>query len=437
MKPHPLAATAALLLALASPALADGAAAVIAIEDNQLTEDIGMAAYMPFLTQSGVYKKVWKFTGRQRSNERLAAAIKAAAREHDVVDVFLAVHTTDRPTQTMLSLIPAEARKLRLVYSTACYGADVERDAWERLGAKTVVTHVGINNPLVAMPYFLSQWIRGEKVRETIEAGWREEAITTRFALSLPGVAPVLNAMYGENGQPAFLTGSRPVLSGRGDLTIKSGLRRARLRKPNHLRFSRTTGSSLGLALRAMAGNYEIEGGRLSEVMASLRLPAMPFLAPDLLRRIKVVPVYRNEPGGSHHSGRDRELRAGKVEVKLASKQVFPLEQGFELKVSKTVTITPGRVDPEKRTMKLNVSGLWVCRGALKYRVTSATIQPDGSGYEIKVGGGAWGFIPYWHSLPIGGTRPQPMPADLSILDARDHNASTVGLAGLVAPTQR
>ena len=436
MKPHPLAATAALLLALASPALADGAAAVIAIEDNQLTEDIGMAAYMPFLTESGVYKKVWRFTGRQRSNERLAAAIKAAAREHDVVDVFLAVHTTDRPTQTMLSLIPAEARKLRLVYSTACYGADVERDAWEKLGAKTVVTHVGINNPLVAMPYFLSQWIRGAGVRETIEAGWREEAITTRFAMSLPGVAPVLNAMYGEGGQPAFLTGSRPVLSGRGDLTIKSGLRRARLRKPDHLRFRRSSGSSLGLALRAMAGNYELEGGRLSEVMASLRLPAMPFLSPELLRRIRVVPVYRNQPG-HQDSGRERELRAGKVEVKLAREQTFPLDQGFQLKVSKTVTITPGRVDPERREMKLEVSGLWVSRGALKYRVTSATIKPDGGGYEITVGGGAWGFVPYWHSLPIGGTRPAPLPVDLSILDARDHNASTVGLAGLVAPTQR
>ena len=65
----------------------------------------------------------------------------------------------------MARLIPQSARKLRLVYSTACFGASEERQAWEGLGARTVVTHVGINDPLVALPYILSRWIAGAAQR--------------------------------------------------------------------------------------------------------------------------------------------------------------------------------------------------------------------------------------------------------------------------------
>lgn len=442
MKFTSLIAAAAVVLATALPSFAQTAAAVLMVEDNEVTEEIGLATYLPFLTEAGAYKKVWKLSGRTRSNERLAAAIRAAAREHTWVDVIVSVHTTERPTAQMLRLIPADARKLRLVYSTACYGADVEREAWEALGAKTVVTHVGINNPLVSLPYFLSRWIQGFPVKQTIEEGYREEAITSRFLVSLPGVGEAMNELYGDGGaEPAFFKGSRPVLSGLENLRITSGLAAStRLKKPSHLVYSRRSGASTGLALRALAGRYELKSDRLASVLARLGVPETPFLPPSQLREVKVVPVYSNPM----HDPHDRWSRpapllvAGKLVVKLASEQRIPLEQGFELRVAKTVTIQPGRVDPESRTLRLETTGIWVAKGLLRYRVTSLTVKPDGDSYQVTVGGGAWGVIPYWHSLPIGGTRPARVPRDLSILSAREHVA-TDGIAGAIgrAPTQR
>ncbi len=435
-----LATTSLILLAMAAPSLAKDAAAVLMVEDNEITEKIGIAAYAPFLIQSGVYKKVYTLHGRQRSNERLASAIRQAAADHDYVDVVVSVHTTTREPAQMLRLIPQNARKLRLVYSTACYGADVEREAWEQLGARTVVTHVGINNPLVALPYFLSQWIRGEAVGKTIREGFREEAITSRFGLSLPGVGEAMSVLYGDDGgNPAFLDGSRPVLSGMGNLTIRSGLGNVRLTKPAHLRYSRNTGGSLGLATRAMVDRYDLQGGSLAEALAMLRVPATPWLPPNLLRRLRVVPVYRTQGAGHNRGFRGtRTLRAGKIEITLAQKQTIPLEQGLKLKVGKVVTITPGRLDPEARTLRMEVSGLWIKKGVLSYRLTSMTVKPADNGYKITVGGGVFGFVPYWHTIPIGGRNPEPLPADLSVLSARGHEART-GIAAAIglAPTQR
>ena len=386
------------------------------------------------MTQSGAYAKVLTLHGRERSNERLAAAIRRAAADHDWVDVIVSVHTTARDPKLLARLIPPSSRKLRLVYSTACYGADVEREAWEGLGARSVVTHVGVNNPVVALPYFLSKWIRGEPLGATIRDGFREEAITSRFGLSLPGVAEAMSALYGDDGgDPAFLAGSRPVLSGSGALTILSGLPNARLRKPAYLRYSRTTGGSLGLATRAMAGRYELEGEGLSQALGVLHVPATPWLPPRLLKRLRVLPASR--------LGRRRGAPGpAKIEITLGKAQAIPLEQGLVLSVGKTVTIKPGRLDPEQRTLRLEVSGLWIKKGVLRYRLTSLTVKPagSGSGYEVTVGGGVFGFVPYWHSLPIGGSRPEALPAGLTVLSARTHEANR-GIAAAIglAPTQR
>lgn len=407
----------ALTLTLSAHA-APTAAAVLMVEDNEITEKIGVAAYRPFL-DAGPYKKVAIVTGRERANERLALTIRRLAQSHDMIDVVLSVHTTDRDAAMMLKLIPPAARKLRLVYSTACYGATAEREAWEQLGARTVVTHVGLNNPLVALPYFLSKWIGGAQVGPAVTEAYREEAAVSRFAISLPGVGDLLNQLYGDSsGLPGFIAGSRPVISGSAGLRITSGLPH-RARTPKHLVYARRTGSSPGLLLRAMADRYTLEGGDLASSLAALRLPQIPGIDPNLLRKVSVVGVYRDPSSGHGHSSRrDRELRAGKVVIKLARKQKIPLDQGFSLKVGKEITLKVGRVKPNEREMKLEVSGLWVSRGLLKYRITSMTVKPEGSGYKVKVGGGAWGVIPYWHSIPIGGSRPQPLPNDLTPLRA-------------------
>ncbi|MBL4846033.1 MAG: hypothetical protein JKY65_10945 [Planctomycetes bacterium] len=443
--------TAALLLVgLATPSLAQRAGAVLMVEDNEVTEKIGVAAYAPFLEQAGVYSKVITVTGRERANERLAAAIRRLAAENDFVDVIVSVHTTHRSPEVMERLIPKSARKLRLVYSTACYGASVERPAWERLGAQTIVTHVGINNPLVALPYFLSRWIQGEAVGPIVSAGYREEALTSRFFLSLPGVGDALNGLYGDGGndKAPFLTGSRPVLSGRKDLTIRSGLGKVRLARPKHLRYSRSTGGSPGLAARAMAGRYQLESGDLQRVLGLMRIPETPWLPQDLLRGIRVTPVYRRRDvmkptrrGARRRSRRRGSPVAGRIEVKLARKQSIPLERGLKLKVGKIVTLQVARIDAEARTLRLKVTGLWVAKGVLRYRITSLTVKPDGdAGYKVTIGGGVWGVIPYWISLPLGGARPDPLPADLDVVDARDYDPrpgllKALGLA--LAPTQQ
>ncbi|MGE0708547.1 MAG: hypothetical protein AB7N76_23035 [Planctomycetota bacterium] len=379
---------------------------MLMVADNEITERIGVAAYEPFL-RAGPYGSVEVITGDYDANERLAAAIRKQAARYDVVDVVLSVHTTTRDPARMQELIPPKARKLRLVYSTACYGNSHERHAWERLGARTVVTHIGINNPLVALPYFLSRWIKGDAVGETVRAGFREEALVARFAMSVPSVGENLSALYADSsGRPEFLEGSRPVISGDAALRITSGLS-YRPDVPRHLGYDRDSGASLGLALRAMAGRYELRGDGLADALAAMRLPALPGVTPDVLRRIAVERV-----------GSAKAVRAGKLVVELARKQELPLEQGFKLKVSKEVTVRAGRFDPERREAKLSVSGLWVAKGILRYRVTSMTVLPakDGQGYRVKFGGGAWGIIPFWYSLPIGGTTPEALPANMEPL---------------------
>ena len=271
-------------------------------------------------------------------------------------------------------------------------------------------------------------------VEPILEAGFREEAIAARFLISLPYAGQFINNVWGDGNAPAFLEGSRPVLSGRGDLTIRHWLPAGlKLRNPSHLKYERRTGSSLGLVLRAMAGDYDLKSDDIRDALKKLRLPDLPMLPADKIRRVRVVPRKHTDSDGDPVGS----VQAGVVEIKLSQKQRFPLMQGFELRVGETVKLEVGRVDPVKREVKLKTDGLWVAKGFLRYRITSVTIFPDGNGYSARVGGGAWGVIPYWHTIPLGGTTPMPVPADLSLIDAEDHDAQA-GIASSVglAPTQ-
>jgi len=426
------------LVLCCAPTQAQTAAAVLFVEDNPVSEQIGAAAYAPFLRECGAYRKVIVLTGRRRATQRLAAAIRELAATFDLVDVVNSAHTTRRDPSSLRRLIPPRARKLRLVYSSACHSADAERAAWEGLGARTVVTHVGVNNPLVALPYFLSRWVRGDPVREVLAAGFREEAVSSRFALSLPGVGETLSDLYGDGGEPEFLRGSRPVLSGDGRLTIRSGLGRVTLDPPRYLRYARATGGSPGLVLRALAGRWSLIGGDLEQALGVLGLPEVPWLPADALRGLRVDPVERRSLGGRLLPGSVRRV-AGEIVVSLSRTQRIPLERGFELVVGRTVRLRVGRVDPEARTLRLTVQGVWVVRGALRFRVTSMTLLPsDRGGYRLRVGGGLWGVVPYWHWISIGGREPQPLPGDLTVQAARERRSHS-GVVNAIrrAPTQR
>ncbi|MCW8139823.1 MAG: hypothetical protein KIT58_13070, partial [Planctomycetota bacterium] len=189
-----------MLLAMlgAAPALADvprapRAAAVLAVEDDgyagsEVTERLGVALYGRFLEAGPYGGRVLTVVGRHEATARLAAAIARAASLADVVDVFITVHTTARAVDEVRALIaPAVARKLRLVYSTACWGAENEREAWEALGPRTVVTHEGLNNPLIALPYILSRWLAGAPIGQASAEGYRETQLATALATHVAG----------------------------------------------------------------------------------------------------------------------------------------------------------------------------------------------------------------------------------------------------------
>ena len=411
----------ALLLLSAPLARGDTAGALLVVEDVALTERVGVAVFKPFLSESGAYADVRALTGDLgKTDEEVGRAVRELAARHDHVDVFLSVHTVRRTAHRLRQLIPpAAARKLRLVYSTACHGAKEEREAWEGLGVRALVTHVGINNPTVALPYFLSRWIRGEPLEAILEGATQEEGLTTRFLRSLPG----LEGSYDEE----LLAGSVPVLSGERRLTILSGLDGARLERPSHLRFSRSTGSSLGLALRAMAGKFRIARDEVEfefdDLLHELHVPDLPFVPSEHLRELRVDPVYAPQVSYGYLplNPLPPRLKAGKIVIELSERFEVPLDGGFVLSVGETISLTPGRVDPETRTLTLEVRGLWVKRGVLRFRVTNAKLRPSAGGeaYEVVVGGGAWGVVPFWKALPIGGSRPEPLPSDLRVLSRR------------------
>ncbi|MEZ6183378.1 MAG: hypothetical protein R3F62_00015 [Planctomycetota bacterium] len=439
MRAAPAFAALATCLLCATPLAAAGAGAVLVVEDNPVTERLFAKAYEAFLTESGAYAEVRVLQGDEgKRSVTLAAAIRELAPRVEQIDVVISAHTTRRDPALLAKLLPPAARKLRLVYSTACYGADAERPAWEGVGARTVVTHVGINNPIVALPYFLGEWTRGAPVGRTLAAGYREESECSRFVLSLPGVGKALRRVYGhEGGEPEFLSGSRPVLSGAGDTTIQTGLEEApTLLHPEGLRYVRSRGSSPGLFLRALAGRFDQRGTTLQDTLSLIGLPEMPWFDPELMTRLRVVDVYERRAGRGPFVAPRRE---GEVVVSFARAQSAPLDAGFTLHVGKTVRFRFGQIDPGARKLVLKVSGLWAGRGLLRCKVTSLTFSPtERGGYRVRLSGLLWGVVPFWRHVVVGGETPAPLPADLTVLAAADHEANPGIVDGLgPAPTQK
>lgn len=399
-------------LMLASPIAAhaqQGAAgAVLMVEDegwpgSAETERLGVLLYGRILS-TGPYSEVRVVKGRDDGQRRLAAAIRTSASKHRVVDVFLTVHTTTRDPASWANLVgPEAARKLRLVYSTACFGAEEERRAWETLGVKTVITHVGVNNPLIAFPYFLSRWLQGAPVGATVAEGYRETRAISTYVLSLPMIAPY--GLAGLEGYGDPIEGSRPVVSGNHNLRITDGLARSLPALPRPLHYSRQDGGPLGLVLRAVAGRYTVERGGIATLLSRLELGALPIPAAELAKAKRLAVQWEERTtmdGGSSRTGR------AEVELELRDEIKVPLDDGFELKVSKTVKVRPGVFDIRAQTLALHVSGLWVTKGLLRVALSRLTIKPDahGPGYAVKANAGLFGVIPVWKTLSIGGRRP-------------------------------
>lgn len=389
-----MALAAATAVATAGPAGAQDAraAAVLMVEDegypgSALTERLGTTLYGRFLGE-GPYAKVQTLVGRGRANERLAAAIVALAGTHDVIDVFCSIHTTTRdPAAWARALAPARG-KLRLVYSTACYGNDEERAAWEALEPQAVVTHVGINNPVVALPYVLSGWLAGRPLGALVTEAYRETTLASSFLLSLPGMA-------GTRDLVPSVDGSRPVLTGDRALTIRSGAPRARVGVPQDLRYDRAKGGPIGLALRALAGRFSVDGGEVRGLFERVSLP--PVLPAAALEQVERVSV---------ESARGQGL----VALALRGRVEVPFE-GAKLRVEPRATLTPGRADVTTRSIEVRTTGLSIRKGILRVRLDRLRLwpNPNGRGYLARAHAGLWGFIPVWKTFDVGGTAPGPI----------------------------
>jgi len=410
-----------LLLSGAGLAAADEptVACVLHVEDQgwsrkSVTEDLGLALYGRFL-EEGPYREVRLLKGRERANERIAAAIRELAARHDMVDVVLSVHTTRREAEEWASLVPPAARKLRLVYSTACYGNEEERRAWEALGARTIVTHMGINNPVFALPYFLSRWVSGAAVGPAVTTGYERTKRGMAVAVSLP---------YVDTSVLPDVAGSRPVVTGDAGLTIASGLAGYRPDPARELRVSDRRGAELGTALRALAEpGFRVEGAAVRDVVDLTLLPVA--LPPDALDRLESIAV----------ESRSR----GKLVLSLSDDLSLPLQGGFRMELDETVRLWAGEFDAAEPALEVRASGIWVKKGILGARLSKLRLEsdPDGPGYRVSASVAIFGFIPWRHRLRLGGRDPAPIAADgptfRPLGTAAGPSAGLAGALGVIA----
>ena len=360
---------------------------VLMVEDEgwgrkAITEPLGEQLYGDLLR--GSYATLKLVRGRADGAARLAAAIREVAASHDQLDVFLSIHTTARdPARWAAELGPEVAGKLRLVYSTACYGNDKAREAWEALGPQAVVTHVGENNPVIALPFLLSEWTRGRPLGEAVRAGYRKTVALEHLVQALPAGSRLSEAMI-----PA--RESQPVISGDAALRIATGLEFARSAPPP-IRFDPRGLGALGVALTTLGrAGFAIEAGQLRQAPAVLG--SLPTGLGEALERIEVLP-----------QGMRLRLRA-RTDVTLYGSLALRLEPTFELHV-RTCDLERGRIDLRVE----GVSGTW--RG-VEFRARGFDLRRlPLAGWVVTVRTGS-APIP----IPVGGRAPARVPPSVDCL---------------------
>jgi hypothetical protein len=416
------------LTAFPLSASAQTAAAVLMVEDQgwnreDITEPLGLALYGHFL-RSGPYTEVVTVQGRDNGQRRLADAILQAARTHDVVDVFLSVHTTRRDPEAWAQMVRPAADKLRLVYSTACHGAEAERAAWEAVGPQALVTHNGINNPLLALPRILSGWLGGERLESLVTTGYSDTLHGYRFASSLPGV---------DAGAFPDEEGSRPTLTGDRDLRITSGLPHTPS-VPRHLVYEARRGGAMGLALRALADEgFQVEGRMVRSFIDRVYLPlVLPQEALDAVVAIRASSSQR-----------------GSLVLQLRERVSVPLRLGFTLRLEERVEVWAGTFNVESRALSVGVKGVRVVSplGLSSVGITGLHVRPLPlvGGYFAAVNVGLRGLIPIDFpagiGFPIGGsTPPEVTTRDMTpVFRTMPPRApsETPGLAGALAEIGR
>jgi hypothetical protein len=406
------------LLLTQAPLQAQTAGVILVVEDRgaELTEPLGLAAYGRLLEQAP-YAEVRRLRGTGSTDLLLAEAIRDLAGRHDAVDLILSTHTSFRNHHSAFwqEQVPEEARaKLRLVYSAACTGHAAERETWESLGARCVVTHRGMNVPVLALPTVLAAWAQGMTIGDATAMGYTDTQRAYRLLASIPGLG-----RFAAGGAD----GSTPILSGDAELTVTSGVPGVGLRAPRReLVFSQRTGGALGLVLRALAlEGYSATGEDLrsyawdATAMSGTFGLALP-LPPELLEAVVEV--------------RAEDRRRGWLTLELARPQELEA-QGFTLRLARQVRIRLGRFDLDTQRLELHTRGISAHRGLLGVTVSTLTIEPDPArgGYRLHLQIGLLGLIPWSHSIHLGGVSD---PLALEELNWPRRQPSGRGLAGAI-----
>ncbi|RMG08489.1 MAG: hypothetical protein D6731_21800 [Planctomycetota bacterium] len=360
-------------------------AALLWIHDRgrAATERLGEAVYGGLL-ERGPYGEVRCLRGPAAGGEVLAAAARDLAARSEALDVFCSAHTTRRaPAAWREALAPARDA-LRLVYSTACWGARAELQAWAAAGARAVVCHEGLNDPLVAMPLVLSRWLTGSPLGDAVVEGYREtqalHALAKALAWTRRLVAPrEVPDGYGV-GDP--LQGSRPVVWGEASLRLGGA------EEDPALRYDPATGGALGLAVRAAVGRFAFDRGDLAELLAERGLPEPWADLAEAFRRAEAV-------------SRVGAQRAPGLVVSFARPLVCRLPAGPQLRLSERVALAPGPLDLERGRLDFEVQGAALGSGLTACRLHRLGVRSGRRGLFLRVAGVACGFLPVRLSVPL------------------------------------
>lgn len=131
----------------------------------------------------GHYRRMKWLTGRDATYANFFRAIRKAADDGFVIDVFIECHGDPevlvvqggrniRGKDIRKELFLRGGERIRLVYMMACYGSTLNDD-WLAVGAKGVTGHVAVNSiPVFHLPVFLRHWVRGNDAKTATVAGY-------------------------------------------------------------------------------------------------------------------------------------------------------------------------------------------------------------------------------------------------------------------------
>ncbi len=132
----------------------------------------------------GHYKRTKWLSGQDATYVNFFEAIKKAAEDGYVIDVFIECHGSPeelvvqggrniRGKDIQRELYLQGGERIRLVYMMACYGSTLNDD-WLAVGAKGITGHLEVNSiPVFHLPVFLRHWVNGDDAKTATAAGYK------------------------------------------------------------------------------------------------------------------------------------------------------------------------------------------------------------------------------------------------------------------------